>query len=393
VTVTGTGSSEPGGSALTYLWDLDNDNLYDDATGITVAVVFSDNGTFSIGLKVTNTLGKSGTDTASVVVANVAPVVNAGPDATINQGAAFSSSGSFTDAGSDTWTATVDYGDGSGIQPLTLTASKTFALSHTYNSIGAFNAAVCVTDNNGGAGCDTAVVTVLDVTPPFTSGHDPLPGATNVPVYTNIVVHVKDLAAGVNLSSLKMTVEGTVVSPAITGSAADYTLTYDPAVNFANSQVVDVTVEAGGLAGNVMAPFVYSFTIVPPPVATVGTEVLAVPPATALCNFNNCNVKVVASGSSVYVKATITSSDPSATPTGSVSIAYFTGTSSCNVRPASMQTVALSGGSGVTTAQSSNYGPLAVGTYSFKVQYIPNAAATALGFVGAPGECAGLLVQ
>jgi hypothetical protein len=32
----------------------------------------------------------------------------------------------------DMWTATVDYGDGSGIQPLTLNEDKTFTLSHEY---------------------------------------------------------------------------------------------------------------------------------------------------------------------------------------------------------------------------------------------------------------------
>jgi len=38
----------------------------------------------------------------------------------------------FTDAGADTWTATVNYGDGSGAKPLTLNADKTFGLSHVY---------------------------------------------------------------------------------------------------------------------------------------------------------------------------------------------------------------------------------------------------------------------
>src|SRR5437660_7588532 len=43
---------------------------------------------------------------------NAFPVVNAGPDATSNEGHPFTSSGAFTDPDADSWRATVDYGDG-----------------------------------------------------------------------------------------------------------------------------------------------------------------------------------------------------------------------------------------------------------------------------------------
>ncbi|MGH7178268.1 MAG: NPCBM/NEW2 domain-containing protein, partial [Tepidisphaeraceae bacterium] len=43
-----------------------------------------------------------------------APVVSAGPGGTLTEGSTFSSSGSFTDSGAGPWTATVNYGDGSG---------------------------------------------------------------------------------------------------------------------------------------------------------------------------------------------------------------------------------------------------------------------------------------
>ena len=52
------------------------------------------------------------------IQANTAPSANAGPDTTIDEGSRrIASLGSFTDPDSDTWTATVDYGDGSGVQP------------------------------------------------------------------------------------------------------------------------------------------------------------------------------------------------------------------------------------------------------------------------------------
>ena len=68
-----------------------------------------------------------------ITVNNVTPTVNVGANASIMPGNAVSRSGSFADPGADNpWTATVDYGDGSGSQSLTLNADNTFDLSHVY---------------------------------------------------------------------------------------------------------------------------------------------------------------------------------------------------------------------------------------------------------------------
>jgi len=108
----------------------------------------------------------------------------------------------------------------------------------------------------------TVEVKAPDTTPPYTSGHNPAKGATNVPIDTNIVVHVKDDDAGVDQVTIVMTVEGETVTPVITGSATDYTLTYDPPADFGYEQVVDVTIDAADLAAtpNVMSTDEYSFT-------------------------------------------------------------------------------------------------------------------------------------
>ncbi|MDW8068868.1 MAG: LamG-like jellyroll fold domain-containing protein [Anaerolineae bacterium] len=99
-----------------------------------------------------------------------------------------------------------------------------------------------------------------DVDPPFFDGHDPAPGATWVRPDTNIVVHVKDVGRGVLSSTIVMTVEGSVVSPAITGTPADYTITYDPPANFAYGQEVNVSLSAADVDGN-RAVQSYAFTI------------------------------------------------------------------------------------------------------------------------------------
>jgi hypothetical protein len=97
-------------------------------------------------------------------VGPAAPRVDAGGGGSAREGAAFTRSGSFADGGNDAWTATVDYGDGSGVQPLSLNADKTFDLSHVYADNGTYAVTVTVTDTqdhlDGAARFDVAVANV-----------------------------------------------------------------------------------------------------------------------------------------------------------------------------------------------------------------------------------------
>jgi hypothetical protein len=72
---------------------------------------------------------------------------------------------SFGDPGADAWTATVDYGDGSGVQPLALAGDKTFQLNHTYTASGHYLVTIRVTDDDGGVGTQELAVTVRNVPP------------------------------------------------------------------------------------------------------------------------------------------------------------------------------------------------------------------------------------
>ncbi|HZL91347.1 MAG TPA: PKD domain-containing protein [Pirellulaceae bacterium] len=105
------------------------------------------------------------TFTILVLDVNEKPVVTLGDPATVNEGSAFVDTGSFTDLDSESWTATVDYGDGSGVQNLELNPNKTLSLSHVYADNGSFIVTVVVRDQGDLTGTATQSVSVNNVAP------------------------------------------------------------------------------------------------------------------------------------------------------------------------------------------------------------------------------------
>jgi hypothetical protein len=93
--------------------------------------------------------GLSDAKTFQVMVFDVPPTVQAGVNATINAGAQFARTGSFSDPNPDTWSAVVDYGDGSGDQPLALRPDHTFQLAHAYGAAGNYTVAITIVDSQG----------------------------------------------------------------------------------------------------------------------------------------------------------------------------------------------------------------------------------------------------
>jgi Tol biopolymer transport system component len=118
-------------------------------------------GAYTVTYSVTDAAGNTGTTARAVNVLNVAPTVDAGPDATTDLDGLFARAGSFTDPGVDSWTATVDYDDGAGPEPLALNPDKSFALANDYDTSGTYTVTVTVTDGYGGVGSDTALVTAV----------------------------------------------------------------------------------------------------------------------------------------------------------------------------------------------------------------------------------------
>lgn len=154
------GDSDP----LSYRYDCDGNGAFERVSGV---CAFHLDGDHLVGVQVMDDDGGVALGSTTVTVfSNLPPAIDAGADAVTDEGAAFTSAGSFADPNDeDTWTATVDYGDGSGVQPLGLAANKSFALSHVYADNGTYPVTVVVSDDKGGVGQDSLTVIVNNVAP------------------------------------------------------------------------------------------------------------------------------------------------------------------------------------------------------------------------------------
>src|SRR3989338_2900340 len=105
--------------------------------------------------------------------------------------------------------------------------------------------------------------TRADNASPGSSGHSPANGTANIPANTKISVQVSDNDAGVDATSIVLTVnnENVTSKSSIIGTSDNYTVLYTPSTNL--SGTVTVTLRASDLANpaNSMSTETWSFTI------------------------------------------------------------------------------------------------------------------------------------
>ena len=117
-------------------------------------------------------------DSASVVIANAAPIANAGADKTGTEGSSVSFTFNCTDPGvNDTWSASVDWGDGSAdttFASVTCNTATTFNASHTYadDDGSPFTVTLTVDDDDTGTDDDSASVVIANAAPIANAGAD-----------------------------------------------------------------------------------------------------------------------------------------------------------------------------------------------------------------------------
>ena len=145
-----TGSTDPDpGDTLTYSWDLDGDGSYGDAVLATATRTYTTAGTFTVGLKVTDSRGATDTRTVQINVGGSAPTpVIDTPSSSLTWavGDPISFSGHATDSGGNAipasklvWTFVLHHCPGSChthiVQTISAVASGTFAApDHDYPS-------------------------------------------------------------------------------------------------------------------------------------------------------------------------------------------------------------------------------------------------------------------
>lgn len=142
VAMSGATSVDDDGTIVSYEWTLGDGAT---ATGSVVSHAYSQDGSYTVALKVTDNDGLIHTTSTTITVMNVAPGIAAFPGGQQLRGETYSAAGSFTDPGDDSWIATVNYGDGTGTNALAL-SGKSFSLSHTYSTLGTFTVTVTVSD-------------------------------------------------------------------------------------------------------------------------------------------------------------------------------------------------------------------------------------------------------
>jgi YD repeat-containing protein len=177
------GSSDPDGTLAQYEWDLDGNGSYETDTESTASAskTYAGAANLTVGLRVTDNEGASGTTTRSLVVQNRAPqasfTASPNPVPTGTQ-VGFDASGS-TDP--DGTVAKYEWDlDGNGSYETDTGSTATTA--KTYASAANVTVGLRVTDNEGAAAATTQTVTVQNRAPTasFTASPNPVPTGTQV---------------------------------------------------------------------------------------------------------------------------------------------------------------------------------------------------------------------
>ena len=126
--------------------------------------VYADTGTYSVAVTLADSATHTVTANASVAPTNVGPVVGSlslSPSSVVDH-QTLTVSGTFTDPGSaDTFTVTLDWGDGNSWSDSLAAATRSFSATHAYNAAGPVTIRATVADRDNGRSSSSATLEVL----------------------------------------------------------------------------------------------------------------------------------------------------------------------------------------------------------------------------------------
>jgi FtsP/CotA-like multicopper oxidase with cupredoxin domain len=182
---------DPDGDAVTL--NASAGTIVDEGGGIWSWSHTADGPTTTISITATDPNGNQGQTAFLVESTNIAPTVTIDPNQilAIDEGDPLNVAATFVDPGDDDpYTATIDYGDGSGPQAVTPTLTNpappqagTVSGSFQYGDNGTFTVSVTVTDEDGASGSANFDVTVSNLDPDAIIGNTaPVMADINVPI-------------------------------------------------------------------------------------------------------------------------------------------------------------------------------------------------------------------
>jgi PKD repeat protein len=142
---------------MAYEWDYESDGVVDDNRA-KPSRVFNLMGTYTVTLRVTDSLGETSTDTLTVTVQNREPTVsfNHTPlEPTVFETIQFRDNSTDPDGNVTAWAW--DFGDG--------TTSTQENPTHKYEDRGSYTVTLTITDNDGGTGVTTRGITTENLEP------------------------------------------------------------------------------------------------------------------------------------------------------------------------------------------------------------------------------------
>jgi len=191
-------------------------------------------------------------------------------------------------AGYHVWYATTSFSSVAGMAPYATIAAGTQVATITgLQPDSVYHVAVTAFDEvpNEDTDLQSKSVSTADVRPPEIDQFDPAPGATDVPVNTDISFRLTDGQSGIDQSSIQVSVDGTDVATGdlqFSGTDNALTVTYSPLQDLPYDSDIVVQVAAADQSGNALldeagndtGEYEYSFHTEEPPVYSINGEIV-----------------------------------------------------------------------------------------------------------------------